>query len=221
MSAKSIRLTFVYKNLEEVVFEGEEGESIFDLAVRNDIQMSPEVRGTCLVQIQSRNKAVDGLFEANQLAGPTQQELQILSPEQLESGYRYADTYRLDASLGGALVFLNIYRVYYKKRNGETIELNPYEGELLIGVKKRRPADIDAAYSCGGSMGCVSCHCILDVTEEEFSKIKRPVCDIEADQLDWADRVMPTSRLGCQVMIDKSIQWDKKTIRNPYYVQGE
>jgi ferredoxin len=65
-------------------------------------------------------------------------------------------------------------------------------------------------------MSCVSCHCILDVTEEEFNKIKRPICDMEFDQLDWADATEITSRLGCQVVIDNSIQWDKRMIRNPY-----
>ena len=39
---------------------------------------------------------------------------------------------------------------------------------------------------------------------------------MEFDQLDWADATEPTSRLGCQVVIDNSIQWDKRVIRNPY-----
>lgn len=210
----SIQLTFVYKNLQEMKVDAIEGESIMQLAIRNEIQISEDVRGTCLVQIQKKA----GHFMKNlELSLPTQQELQILDPEHLENGYRYADTYIVDSSLSGAFVFLNIYRIYYKKRNGEIVELNPYEGELLIGVKKRRPKDIDAAYSCGGSMSCISCHCILDITQEEFLRIQRPICDMEADQLDWADRVKSTSRLGCQVIIDKSIDWDKKTIINPYY----
>ena len=207
-----IKITFIYKNEEEVTFEAEVGESLFDLAVRNSIQMSKDTRGTCLVQIQLSTKGQD----SPKLQEPTLQEKQVLDLLQIDSGYRYADTYIIDDSLNNALVFLNIYRVYYKKRNGEITELNPYEGEFLIGVKKRRSSGIDAAYSCGGSVSCVSCHCILDITQEEFKKIKKPMSDIEFDQLDWADATEPTSRLGCQIIIDNSIQWDKKMIRNPY-----
>ena len=207
-----VKVTFVYKNQEEITLEAEVGQSLFDLAVRNNIQMSKDTKGTCLVQIQLPIKGND----SPKLHEPTLQEKQILDPSQIDSGYRYADTYIIDDSFNSGLVFLNIYRVYYKKRNGEIKELNPYEGESLIGVKKRRTNDIDSAYSCGGSMSCVSCHCILDVTEEEFKKVKRPISNMEFDQLDWADATEPTSRLGCQVVIDNSIQWDKRVIRNPY-----
>lgn len=192
--------------------EGQVGESIFAVAARNGIQMSEDVRGTCLVQVQLPDSSAK-----KHLSEATLQERQILDSSQLENGYRYADTYIIDESLAGAYVFLNIYRIYYKKRSGETVELNPYQGELLISLKKRRPRDIDVGYNCGGALSCVSCHCILDVTEEEFSKIKRPICDMELDQLDWTDNVAPTSRLGCQVVIDNSIQWDKKVIRNPLW----
>ena len=35
-----VKVTFVYKNQEEITLEAEVGQSLFDLAVRNNIQIS-------------------------------------------------------------------------------------------------------------------------------------------------------------------------------------
>lgn len=58
--------------------------------------------------------------------------------------------------------------------------------------------DVDIEGVCEGSMACSTCHVIVD--KAFYAKLPRPSAD-EADMLDLAFGLRPTSRLGCQILL--------------------
>jgi ferredoxin len=80
--------------------------------------------------------------------------------------------------------------------------------------------DIDLEGACESSMACSTCHVILD--DQVFHDLE-PACDEEEDMLDMAFGLTETSRLGCQVFVDKSMEGTSITLpaatRN-FYVDG-
>ena len=57
--------------------------------------------------------------------------------------------------------------------------------------------------ACGGSCACSTCHVIVE-SEEYYDKMTEPDDD-ENDMLDLAFGLTETSRLGCQVVMDESL----------------
>lgn len=70
------------------------------------------------------------------------------------------------------------------------------------------------------SLACSTCHVILE--DDIFDNLE-PAEDEEEDMLDLAFGLTPTSRLGCQVIVDESFANTKivlpKATRN-FYVDG-
>lgn len=62
--------------------------------------------------------------------------------------------------------------------------------------------DIDIEGACEGSMACSTCHVIVD--KAFYAKLPRPSAD-EADMLDLAFGLRPTSRLGCQIELTDAV----------------
>jgi len=81
-------------------------------------------------------------------------------------------------------------------------------GLSLLDVARIERIDIEGA--CGGSMACATCHVIVD--EAQFERLE-PASDEEEDMLDLAESLRPTSRLGCQIRIDDSL--DGLVVRVP------
>lgn len=61
---------------------------------------------------------------------------------------------------------------------------------------------LDVEGACGGSCACSTCHMIID--PGYYDKMEEP-SDEENDMLDLAFGLTETSRLGCQVKMDKSL----------------
>ena len=74
------------------------------------------------------------------------------------------------------------------------------EGLSVLEVAHRNMIDIEGA--CEGSMACSTCHVI--VRGDWFDKLEEPSED-EDDMLDLAFGLTETSRLGCQVVLDESM----------------
>ncbi|VVT19660.1 (2Fe-2S) ferredoxin (fragment) [Erythrobacter sp. EC-HK427] len=64
--------------------------------------------------------------------------------------------------------------------------------------------------TCEGQMACSTCHVI--VAREWFVKLPE-ASEEEEDMLDLAADVQPTSRLSCQIVLDKEM--DGLTVRIP------
>mmetsp|Transcript_116652 Transcript_116652/g.277301 ORF Transcript_116652/g.277301 Transcript_116652/m.277301 type:complete len:150 (-) Transcript_116652:14-463(-) len=87
---------------------------------------------------------------------------------------------------------------FIKDEDGGSVAVKAKTGQTLLQVAHDHDIDIEGA--CGGECACSTCHVILE--KEQFDKLPPPDDD-EADMLDLAQDVTDTSRLGCQVILDK------------------
>ncbi|KAF9113730.1 hypothetical protein BGX27_000891 [Mortierella sp. AM989] len=92
-------------------------------------------------------------------------------------------------------------KVHFVKPDGEKVTVEANEGESLLDVA--RAYDLDLEGACEASLACSTCHVILD--EESFDKLEEPT-DEENDMLDMAFGLTDTSRLGCQVLMNKKME---------------
>ncbi|KAF9963024.1 hypothetical protein BGZ70_007717 [Mortierella alpina] len=92
------------------------------------------------------------------------------------------------------------FQVNFVMQDGEEISVQAHEGESLLDVAWANDIDIEGA--CEASLACSTCHLILD--EGSFSKLEEPT-DEENDMLDLAFGLTDTSRLGCQVLMNKDL----------------
>ena len=74
-----------------------------------------------------------------------------------------------------------------------TVEAKPGQNILEIALANHIPLD----HNCGGNCACSTCHVII---KEGFDKLSA-MSDEESDQLDEAEGLTLTSRLGCQVKV--------------------
>jgi ferredoxin-2, mitochondrial len=92
------------------------------------------------------------------------------------------------------------------------------EGMNIVQLAHKFEVDLEGACEC--SLACSTCHVIL---ESEVYNHLSPPTEEEEDLLDLAFGLTSTSRLGCQVHIDKSMDKCKVIIpsatRN-FYVDG-
>lgn len=97
--------------------------------------------------------------------------------------------------------------IFTYQASGETIEIDAPNGISLLEVAHNNNIDLEGA--CEGSLACSTCHVIVD--EAFFNKLQ-PASDDEEDMLDMAFGLTRTSRLGCQIIIDNSLEGLKVTI---------
>ncbi|OAD70712.1 hypothetical protein PHYBLDRAFT_19653, partial [Phycomyces blakesleeanus NRRL 1555(-)] len=90
--------------------------------------------------------------------------------------------------------------VHFQTPEGEEIDVKAAEGDSLLDLAQRY--DIDLECACEGSLACSTCHVICD--PEYYNKMEEPT-DEENDMLDLAFGLTETSRLGCQIFMDKSL----------------
>lgn len=56
---------------------------------------------------------------------------------------------------------------------------------------------LSLAHECGGNCACTTCHVIVQEGVENLSAME----EAEADRIQTADNLAPTSRLGCQAIL--------------------
>ena len=84
--------------------------------------------------------------------------------------------------------------------DGEEIEVDAEIGKTLLEVAHDNDIDLEGA--CDGSLACSTCHVIL--TQDIYDQLPPPD-EEEEDMLDLAFDLTDTSRLGCQIKVDKSL----------------
>jgi len=79
------------------------------------------------------------------------------------------------------------------------ITVDALEGENLLDLAMQN--GIDLQHNCGGVCACSTCHVIVRSGEENLSEME----DDEADQLDEAEGLTISSRLGCQSKVSGDV----------------
>ncbi|GAB1744444.1 hypothetical protein NU219Hw_g1721t1 [Hortaea werneckii] len=92
-------------------------------------------------------------------------------------------------------------RVTYIDKDQQEHTFEVADGDNLLDVAQAN--DIEMEGACGGSCACSTCHVIVQ-SEEMFDKMEEP-SDDENDMLDLAFGLTETSRLGCQVLMNKEL----------------
>jgi ferredoxin len=107
--------------------------------------------------------------------------------------------------------------VRFVSADGDHIqEVRGEEGERLLDLAQASGQPLEG--TCEGQMACSTCHVI--VAPEDFARLPR-ASEEEEDLLDLAAHVTRTSRLACQIRLEKSL--DSLTVRMPpgaYDMQG-
>ena len=84
---------------------------------------------------------------------------------------------------------------------GEDIEVAAEVGKTLLEVAHANDIDLEGA--CDGSLACSTCHLILP--QSYYDALAEPD-EEELDMLDLAFGLTDTSRLGCQIKVDESLE---------------
>ncbi|KAI6793627.1 Adrenodoxin [Hortaea werneckii] len=92
-------------------------------------------------------------------------------------------------------------RVTYIDKDQQEHTFEVADGDNLLDIAQAN--DIEMEGACGGSCACSTCHVIVE-SEEMFDKMEEP-SDDENDMLDLAFGLTETSRLGCQVLMNKEL----------------
>lgn len=99
-------------------------------------------------------------------------------------------------------------KLIFISQDGTKLVCKAYEGETVLTVAHRNNVDLEGA--CEGSLACSTCHVWVD--EGWFSRLPQP-SESEEDMLDLAFGLTENSRLGCQIVMNESL--DGLTVRIP------
>ncbi len=91
-------------------------------------------------------------------------------------------------------------KVKFVTRSGEIVLVEASEGDRLLEVAQAAGMPLEG--TCEGQMACSTCHII--VASEWFAKLSEASED-EEDMLDLAAGACRTSRLSCQIVLDKEL----------------
>ncbi len=92
--------------------------------------------------------------------------------------------------------------------DGTHHEVDASEGLSVLEIARRYNIPIEGA--CEGSLACATCHVIVD---SAWSDRLKPASEDEEDMLDLAFSLTNTSRLGCQIIMNKDL--DGLVVRLP------
>ncbi|MBC10743.1 MAG: 2Fe-2S ferredoxin [Rickettsiales bacterium] len=84
--------------------------------------------------------------------------------------------------------------------SGEEKTVDAQNGLSLLEVAHNNEIDLEGA--CEGSLACSTCHVIVE--KKFFEELPEP-SEEEEDMLDLAWGLTHTSRLGCQIIIDDTL----------------
>ena len=108
--------------------------------------------------------------------------------------------------------------IQWKQRDGSLVTTPATLGSSLLNVAHKHDIDLEGA--CAGVCACSTCHVILD--QSVYDDLPEPSED-EEDMLDQAFGLTGTSRLGCQICLEKKhdgmLVTLPKATRN-FYVDG-
>ncbi|KAL5022165.1 hypothetical protein ScPMuIL_001320 [Solemya velum] len=111
-----------------------------------------------------------------------------------------------------------VVNIVFIERDGKKTQVRGKIGDNAMYLAHRYGIELEGA--CEASLACSTCH--VYVHEDFGSKIPDPV-EEEDDMLDMAVFLKPNSRLGCQIILDKSLEGLELTLpqatRN-FYVDG-
>jgi len=93
----------------------------------------------------------------------------------------------------------NSIEVTFVDRDGERRVVRGILGENLLETAHRHDVELEGA--CEGSLACSTCHVVFE-SEDVFESLPE-ACDDENDMLDLAYGLTATSRLGCQVTLER------------------
>ncbi|MEQ8193146.1 MAG: ferredoxin family 2Fe-2S iron-sulfur cluster binding protein [Rhodospirillales bacterium] len=91
-------------------------------------------------------------------------------------------------------------KMIFIEPDGRHREVDAPLGHSVLEIAHDNDIDIEGA--CEGSMACSTCHVIVESVW--FDKLP-PIGEEEADMLDLAVGLMPTSRLGCQIVMTEEL----------------
>ncbi|MDX2095453.1 MAG: ferredoxin family 2Fe-2S iron-sulfur cluster binding protein [Alphaproteobacteria bacterium] len=92
-------------------------------------------------------------------------------------------------------------KITFILNDGTQKEVEAPNGISLLEVAHKNGVPLEGA--CEGSLACSTCHVIVD---EAFYGQLPKASDDEEDMLDLAFGLTHTSRLGCQIMINDSLE---------------
>ncbi|EEB09212.1 type I ferredoxin Etp1/cytochrome oxidase cofactor Cox15 [Schizosaccharomyces japonicus yFS275] len=94
----------------------------------------------------------------------------------------------------------DVVHITFVTPENKEITVAAHEGQSILEVAHSNDIDLEGA--CEGSVACSTCHVIVD--PEFYDKLEPPEED-EEDMLDLAFGLEETSRLGCQVILNKDL----------------
>ncbi len=95
---------------------------------------------------------------------------------------------------------MTVVTVTFVKPDGGELKVETAPDVTVLQLAQEQGLDIEGA--CEGNMACSTCHVIVD--KEHFKKLPFAT-DEEEEMLDLAVGLKPTSRLGCQMVDDQSL----------------
>eukprot|EP00931_Biecheleriopsis_adriatica_P031148 TRINITY_DN18290_c0_g1_i1.p1 TRINITY_DN18290_c0_g1~~TRINITY_DN18290_c0_g1_i1.p1 ORF type:complete len:167 (+),score=35.86 TRINITY_DN18290_c0_g1_i1:85-585(+) len=107
---------------------------------------------------------------------------------------------------------------HFKLRDGSRKTVSVPVGTTVLEAAHANEVDLEGA--CEASLACSTCHVILP--QDLYNDYEEP-CEKEEDLLDMCPCLSPTSRLGCQVIVDEKLR-DQEVTLPPmtlnFYVDG-
>ena len=91
-------------------------------------------------------------------------------------------------------------KITFVEPDGKEVSVDAQNGLSLLEVAHNNGISLEGA--CEGSLACSTCHVIVE--KEFFEKLPEP-SEEEEDMLDLAWGLTHTSRLGCQIIINDSL----------------
>jgi 2Fe-2S ferredoxin len=92
-------------------------------------------------------------------------------------------------------------RITFILPDGERKDIDAQRGLSVMEIA--READLGIEGTCDGSLACATCHVVVD--PGHAGRLK-PASDEEEDMLDLAFGLKPTSRLGCQIVMNDDLE---------------
>ena len=91
-------------------------------------------------------------------------------------------------------------KIIFVEADGSEKTVDAQNGLSLLEVAHKNGVDLEGA--CEGSLACSTCHLIIE--KEFFENLPEP-SEEEEDMLDLAWGLTHTSRLGCQIIVNDSL----------------
>mmetsp|Transcript_22168 Transcript_22168/g.51794 ORF Transcript_22168/g.51794 Transcript_22168/m.51794 type:complete len:171 (-) Transcript_22168:199-711(-) len=109
-------------------------------------------------------------------------------------------------------------QIHFKLRDGSRKTVSVPSGTSVLEAAHLNEIDLEGA--CEASLACSTCHVILP--QDVYDQMPEP-SEKEEDLLDLAPCLTPSSRLGCQVIVDstlKDVEIELPAVTLNFYVDG-